>query len=577
MATRVNENAGPGQSTWSPRGDTGVEYAYPRGRIGRFFAKFFATPALPALQDDYERKGDAVIDPSKEARRPSRFSVTKSELPHMPEVEINRKRRYEEYEKMDDYPEITAAFDIYSDESTQKDTQDRRWQVVSESKIVIEEINKMFDKIKLKKYLWDIVRNTVKFGDCFAETVVDLASPEKGITRVKILNPNYIIRIEDSFGYLEKFLQEIPNKDSLLQQPTADYDFTQDNYIELDRNQIVHFRLHTSDPKFYPYGKSIAAGAVRIFRSLKLMEEAMIVYRIARAPERRIFYVDVGKLPASRAEAFIEDLKARYKKEKFVSNNNVDGRYNPLGPDEDYFIPTYDNGKGTKIETLPGAQNLGEVDDVKYFRDKLLATLKIPKDYIVEFDKSPERKANLAQLDVKFARTIIRVQQAVCVGLESIAKRHLKLMNFPQRLINDLEINLPDPSDIFTKRKMEIEEQKSRVVQAVVGTGLFPTSKIYEQFYEMTPTEIDMIKKDLDTERQEQNMTAMAQQGGQPGTMAPGTPGTVGPAGQAPLPPAKPAANMATQEELESYFNKKYKDKPEIMSLMESYLDRNQE
>ena len=147
-------------------------------------------------------------------------------------------------------------------------------------------------------------------------------------------------------------------------------------------------------------------------------------------------------------------------------------------------------------------------------------------------------------------------------------------MNFPQRLINDLEINLPDPSDIFTKRKMEIEEQKSRVVQAVVGTGLFPTSKIYEQFYEMTPTEIDMIKKDLDTERQEQNMTAMAQQGGQPGAM---TPGTVGPAGQAPLPPAKPAANMATQEELESYFNKKYKDKPEIMSLMESYLDRNQE
>jgi hypothetical protein len=124
---------------------------------------------------------------------------------------------------------------------------------------------------------------------------------------------------------------------------------------------------------------------------------------------------------------------------------------------------------------------------------------------------------------------------------------------------------------------MEIEEQKSRVVQAVVGTGLFPTSKIYEQFYEMTPTEIDMIKKDLDTERQEQNMTAMAQQGGQPGATAPGTPGTVGPAGQAPLPPEQPAANMATQEELESYFNKKYKDKPEIMSLMESYLDRNQE
>ena len=121
--------------------------------------------------------------------------------------------------------------------------------------------------------------------------------------------------------------------------------------------------------------------------------------------------------------------------------------------DEDFFVPVR-QGSQTKIETLPGAQNLGEVDDVKYFRDKLLASLKIPKDYIVEKDGSPERKANLSQLDVKFARVIMRVQNAVEIGLESIAKRHLQLKGFPQSVIEDLRIELPEPSDMFIRFKL---------------------------------------------------------------------------------------------------------------------------
>ena len=128
---------------------------------------------------------------------------------------------------------------------------------------------------------------------------------------------------------------------------------------------------------------------------------------------------------------FIERLKEKFKKEKFFDANKgqIDARYNPLSADEDFFVPSR-GGNGTKIETLPGAQNLGEVDDVKYFRDKLLASLKIPKDYIVEKEQSPERKANLSQLDVKFARTVSRIQHSIEVGLESIAKRHLKIKGF---------------------------------------------------------------------------------------------------------------------------------------------------
>tara|TARA_R110000751_G_scaffold4287_1_gene21024 strand:- start:3451 stop:5199 length:1749 start_codon:yes stop_codon:yes gene_type:complete len=565
---KLNEDSGPGYTTFGGPAQ-GMTYAYPRGKIGQFFAKFFATPALPYLNKDVEAGGgDTVINPE----RPARMTSQSTKLPFLPEVEINRKRRYQEYEKMDDYPEITAAFDIYADDSTQRDTTNKRWLINSESTLVVNEVNKLFKKINLRKFYWDIVRNTVKYGDCFIELVADINRPERGLRRIKILNPNYIIRVENAYGYLERFLQEIPDKIAWDSSPGV-YMENQE-YIELDKNQIVHFRLHTSDPKFYPYGKSIASAAISVFRSLKLMEDAMMVYRLSRAPERRIFYIDVGQLPSSKAEAFIEDIKQRYKKEKFYNKQDgaIDARYNPLSADEDYFVPTR-GGAGTKIDTLPGGQNLGETDDVKYFRDKLLATLKIPKDYIVEFDKSPERKANLAQLDVKFARTIVRVQECVNMGLESMAKRHLKLLNFPNTFIKELEINLPDPSDIFTKRKLEIDESKARVVQAVVGTGLFPTETIYKELYDMTDQEIEETKNKLEKEQQEQQEKAQDQQAAE---QAAGVPNAeepvagnkvVGPAGEAPLPPKATSEDINT---IKNYIKHKYNGDNEKIRLIES-------
>ena len=423
-------------------GRTGSYYT-PTGPIGRFFAKFFATKAqIPAQQAIDQGKvtpetGDTVVNtevikdiPVNDG--PAVGGVARN--PILPQLELNRKRRYRDYEEMDEYPEIGAAFDIYSDDSTQKGTRSERWTIKSESDLVVDEVHRLYEQINMHKFLWDIVRNTVKYGDCFTELILDIEKPEEGLKKIKILNPNYILRVENEFGYLKKFLQEIPDLQTIqysemgaqanMERPVK--------YIELDKNQIVHFRLHTSDPVFYPYGKSIAALCHRTFRSLKMMEDAMMIYRLSRAPERRIFYVDTGNLPTSKAEMFIERLKQKFKKEKFYnsSKGTVDARYNPMSLDEDFFVPTK-NGRGTKIDTLPGATNLGEIEDVRYYRDKLLAALKVPKDYLVEKDQSPERKANLSQLDVKFARTIQRVQVDIEAGLENIAKRHLQLKGFP--------------------------------------------------------------------------------------------------------------------------------------------------
>tara|TARA_R110000824_G_scaffold182158_3_gene363026 strand:- start:606 stop:2483 length:1878 start_codon:yes stop_codon:yes gene_type:complete len=502
-------------------------YFYPSGRLGQFLARFFATKAAPYLA----KQGDDGVTPQASLAGDTVQSadvVTPDQLPAigtmsrttliLPEIEKSRRERYKRFEEMDDYPEIGSAFDIYSDDATQKNLRNDRWTIHSESQLVVDEIEKMFRHIQLDRDYWDIIRNTVKYGDCFIETILDINNPRKGLQRLKVLNPNFIIRVENEYGYLTDFLQEIPDKSDWAAYGSAAADMTGASYITLDRNQIVHFRLRTSDPGYYPYGKSIAAVAVRIFRSLKLMEDAMLIYRLARAPERRIFYIDVANMPATKAELFIEKVKEKFKKEKYYDPNtgNIDARYNPLSADEDFFVPTR-GAQGTKIDTLPGAQNLGEVDDVRYFRDKLLAALKVPKDYIVEKDKSPERKANLSQLDAKFARVIGRVQQQVEMGLEQIARRHLSLVGYPAYLIKELRIVLPDPSDVFTKRKLEIDNSKAAVVQAVVATGLFPKSTIYKEFYDMTDQEIQHTLEELAQEKEEdaakevENNAAMAQ------------------------------------------------------------------
>jgi len=502
-------------------GRSGTYYT-PTGPIGRFFAKFFATKAQPAVQKALDQgqvtsltgdtiKSTGVLKDTPGKDGPAIGGIVRN--PIVPQNELNRKKRYREYEEMDEYPEVGAAFDIYADDATQRGNRGERWNVDSENTMVVDEVESFFSDIKLDKLLWDIVRNTVKYGDCFIEMILNVEKPEEGIKKLKVLNPNYLLRVENEFGYLKKFLQEIPSDDVMDVMYNGAGNQRPVKYIELDKHQIVHFRLHTSDPIFYPYGKSIAALCHRIFRSLKMMEDAMMIYRLSRAPERRIFYIDTGNLPTSKAEMFIERIKQKFKKEKFYQGNNstVNARYNPMSLDEDFFVATK-NGKGTKIETLPGATNLGEIEDVRYYRDKLLAALKVPKDYLVEKDKSPERKANLSQLDVKFARTIQRVQVDVETGLENLAKRHLQLRGFPASLIKKLRIRLPEPSDMSAKRKLDLDEQKIRVIQAAQGLQLLPKKNLYKEYFDMTDEEADRTIQEMKKEQEEQMaMDAQAQ------------------------------------------------------------------
>jgi hypothetical protein len=562
-----------GYTTFGGTSNRGGGYYTPTGPIGRFFAKFFATKAqkeavrLIDKGNVHPESGDTVVQTDtikddKISDTPVLGGIQRN--PILPQLELNRRRRYKEYEDMDEYPEIGAAFDIYADDSTQRGPRSERWNIKTESDMVETEIEELFKQVNLHKFLWDIVRNTVKYGDCFTELIVDVNRPSEGIKKIKILNPNWILRVENEFGYLKKFLQEIPDSQTIQYQYSDGGATGFDKpvkYVELDKNQIVHYRLHTSDPLFYPYGRSIAALCHRVFRSLKMMEDAMMIYRLSRAPERRIFYVDTGNLPTSKAEMFIERLKEKFKKEKYYNapQGTVDQRFNPMSMDEDFFVPTK-NGRGTKIDTLPGATNLGEIEDVMYYRDKLLAALKIPKDYIVEKDQAPERKANLSQLDVKFARTVQRVQVNIESGLENMAKRHLQLKGYPASLIKELRIQLPEPSDMSAKRKLDIDEQKTRVIQAVQGLGLFSSEEIYKEYYDMTTEEIERMKQQIQSEQTEAaDQEAEAAEGAGPGPMEAG--------GQEGAENVPPTANESKVSSLEIILDSVLdEDKKEVIS-----------
>ncbi|MGH7175289.1 MAG: portal protein, partial [Minisyncoccia bacterium] len=224
---------------------------------------------------------------------------------------------------------------------------------------------------------------------------------------------------------------------------------------------VVHIRIGDDRRQFYPYGVSIIEPARSPAHQLRMMEDAMVVYRLTRAPERRVFYVDVGGLPSHKAEAFIDRMKDQFRKKKMAAargqGNNasmVEERWHAPAADEDYWLPIRPNSN-TRIETLPGAQNLGEIDDTVYFRNKLFVALNFPRNYYSNEDPQATRITLSAQ-DVKFARFIERLQSNIEDGLWEIADRHLTLRGFPTECYDDLRLRMTPPSDWREMSRAEV-------------------------------------------------------------------------------------------------------------------------
>jgi hypothetical protein len=337
----------------------------------------------------------------------------------------NRIERYMQYDTMDMDSEVNAALDILAEFCTQKDKENatpfhvyfRGKPTGTETKIIKESLQKWTKSQQFETRIFRIIRNTFKYGDCFfvrdPETQKWLYVDPAKVSKI-IVNesegkvPEQYVLKDINFNF--KNLIAVTPHGTTNTQPSGTSSYTsggsqgrgmvggaaqppgtrfhnQTNEVTIDAKDVVHISLSEGLDTNYPFGNSLLESVFKVYKQKELLEDAIIIYRIQRAPERRIFYVDVGNMPAHMAMSFVERVKNEIQQRRIPSatgggNNVVDSSYNPLSVNEDYFFPQTAEGRGSKVETLPGGTNLGEITDLRYFTNKLFRALRIPAAYL---------------------------------------------------------------------------------------------------------------------------------------------------------------------------------------------------
>jgi hypothetical protein len=411
--------------------------------------------------------------------------------------EPNRLASYYDYESMEYTPEISAALDIYAEESTTPNEDGIILQVYSESKriksVLVDLFNNILD-INTNLPMW--TRNTCKYGDNFVYMRLD---PEKGVIGCQQL-PNIEI---------ERFEQGLNTRNATVGVPQNTDDkglrFTwKTQNMEFQPWEIAHFRLLGDDRKL-PYGTSMLEKSRRIWKQLLLSEDAMLIYRTSRAPERRVFKVYVGNMNDDDVEAYVQRVANKFKREQIVDSKtgNVDMRFNQMAVDQDYFIPVRDPNTPMPIDTLPGAQNLSEIADIEYIQKKLVTALRIPKAFL-GFEEVTGDGKNLALQDIRFARTINRIQKSMIQELNKIAIVHLFLLGFEEEISN-FTLGLTNPSTQADLLKVDIWKEKVLLYRDLVsdpGNGIQPTSSTWAKKHIFNWSD-DEIRTDLLQQRME--------------------------------------------------------------------------
>jgi len=376
-------------------------------------------------------------------------------------------------------PEIASALDIYSEESVAGDENGVSLHVYSENAKIREILNELFyETLNIEFNMTSWVRNLCKYGDFFLFNDV---SPKYGVINCFPLPISEVER-EEGFD---------PNDPMAVRFRWL----TQGNQI-LENWQVTHFRLLANDA-FLPYGSSVLEPARRIWRQLILLEDAMLVYRIVRAPERRVFKIDVGNVPPEDIPNYMEQVQSSLKRAPVVDKNNgrVDLRYNPLSVDEDYYIPVRGSESGTAIDTLGGGTMAGETNDVEYIQKKLFAALKIPKAYL-GYDEGLGAKATLSQEDIRFSRTIARIQRTILSELNKVAIIHLYCNGFSSEDLIDFKLKLSNPSTIAQQQKLELFRTRFEVATSALGTpGLVDRRWVQKNILRLSNEDVTSIAK----------------------------------------------------------------------------------
>jgi hypothetical protein len=377
---------------------------------------------------------------------------------------------------MESTPEICSALDIYAEETVSPDERGKVLHVYSDNRKVHELLTNLFyDVLNVEFNLVMWVRNLCKYGDFFM--FMDI-HPEFGVVNSY---PIAISEVEREEGF-------DPNDPSAVRFRWI----TQGNQV-LENWQIAHFRLLGNDA-FLPYGSSVLEGARRIWRQLILIEDAMLVYRVIRAPERRVFYIDVGNVPPEEVANYLEQVQTSLKRNQIIDKRTgkVDLRYNPLSVEEDFFLPVRGGESGTKIDTLAGGQNTAAIEDVQYIQNKMFSALKIPKAYL-GYDAEIGSKATLSQEDIRFSRTIQRIQKTVISELNKIAQIHLYCHGYSGEDLADFELYLSNPSTVAQMQKLDLIRAKFEIA-GQAPEGSVSRTWIQKNVLGLTDSDIEEIR-----------------------------------------------------------------------------------
>ena len=416
---------------------------------------------------------------------------------------------FRDYDSMDSDPILSSALDVYSDETTARNEMGNVLKIHHEDDQIKQLLENLFyDILNVEFNLWPWTRNLVKYGDFFLQLEI---ADKLGIVNVMALSTYEVSRVEN-------FDPENPQRVKFIyapyQNPSGGYGQTPKK--EYENYEIAHFRLN-SDANFLPYGKSMVEGGRRVWKQLQLMEDAMLIHRVMRAPEKRIFKVDVGNIPPNEVDNYMQKIINSSKKVPFVDERTGEYnlKYNVQNLIEDYYMPVRGSDNGTSIDTLKGLE-YNMIDDINYLKGKLMAALKIPKAFL-GYEEDVNGKATLAAQDVRFAKTIERVQRVLISELTKIAIIHLYAQGITDDKLTDFSLELTIPSKIYEQEQVELYTSKVALITQMQQTKMFSKEWMYEAVMKLAKDEQDtMTLQVLDDTKQTFRLTSIETQGVDP-------------------------------------------------------------
>ena len=393
-----------------------------------------------------------------------------------------RLQLFRDYDLMDHDPIIASVLDIYADESTVKNEFGEIISIKSENDEIQNVLNNLFyDILNVEFNLWPWARNMCKYGDFFLYMMLD---PEHGVSNVIPLSVYETGRIEGD--------EESRNPFSVKFKVDTQYSFLPKK--EFDNYEVAHFRL-LSDSNFMPYGKSMIENGRRIHKQLRLMEDAMLIHRITRAPDKRVFKVDVGNIPPAEIDNYMERIINQVKRSPLVDSKTgeYNMKFNMQNILEDFYMPVRGKDSGTEVNNLSGL-TFNAIEDVDYLLRKLMAAFKVPKAFM-GYEEDISGKATLAAQDVRFARTIERIQRIMVSELNKIAIIHLYILGYRDEELVDFSLSLTNPSMVYELEKIGLWKEKSSLADQLVAGRFMSREWIYTNIFELSDEDV-IIEQD---------------------------------------------------------------------------------